>query len=518
MGQDSGRINECLSGSAEMKILLANPPCRISINNRYERYFVRAGSRWPFSTLKIKNRLPEYVPFPFYLAYAAALLEASKYEVYVLDGVALNLSREEFFKKTLDIAPDVILFETSTPTINLDLEIVKELKSKSRMVIVLSGAHVTVFPKEVLRDCKYIDYILTGEYEINFLKLVDFLNSGIKSNITELEGICFRDNNQIVYKPNKDLVDLNKLFSPARHLFPSNDNNDLSLYWDGFCQLSPVVQLQASRGCPFRCNFCLWNQVIYKVGRYRMFPPCRVVDEMEECIKNYHAKELYFDDDSFTVNKKHVFEICHEIKRRSLRIKWSCMADVIVGDEEMVNVMADAGCIGIKFGIESANKEILCKVGKPLSLEKAKMFTKWCAKRKIKTHATFSFGLSGETKETMMETLNFAKTIDADSVQFSITTPFPGTKYYEELKKNNQLIAGDWMDYDGANSFVVEYDSISKDEVRQFYCGAFKIWLRNKVKNYRWWIRQIYFAIRSVFYTRGFIPVFKKIKSVIKLI
>lgn len=497
-----------------MKILLANPPCRKDLGNGKERYFVRAGTRWPFSVIKRKDEELRYVPFPFYLAYTAALLEKEGFEVFVIDAVPLQLTLEQFIGKAVSVSPDVILFETTTPTIYDDLKVAKELKEKTGAKIVLSSTHVTTFPKETLEQCEYVDFIMLREYELNFLELVNRLRDG--KSLKNVRGIAYRNNGKIIINPESELVDLSKLPFPARHLFPSNDNNNLDLYWDGFCQYRPAIQMHASRGCPFRCNFCLWNQVMYENGRYRVFDAKKVVDEMEDVIEKYGAREIYFDDDSFTINKQHVLEICKEIIDRGLSIKWSCMGDAMVTDREMIDAMADAGCIGMKFGVESGDVNILKKIEKPVNLDKVKQVAKWLAEKNIKTHATFTFGLIDETMKTMQKTLDYAKELDVDSVQFSITTPFPGTRFYEELKSKNLLTTNNWEKYDGSTSSVVKYSNLTNEEIENFCENASKDWLKHKIKDRRWVLRQIR-NLNRLREGQGMLALLKKIQRGLKL-
>ena len=161
-----------------MKIFLANPTCRIKINQKEEKYFVRAGSRWPFSTVKKINDKPDYVPFPFFLAYTASLLENKGYEIVVDDGVAVNETEEELLEKISFEKPDVLLFESSTPTIDYDLMLVKKIKQKSpKTILCLTGAHITVFPQQILKENPKIDFLFLAEYELNFSNFIDCLSN-----------------------------------------------------------------------------------------------------------------------------------------------------------------------------------------------------------------------------------------------------------------------------------------------------------------------------------------------------
>lgn len=477
------------------KVLIANIPTQISTGNGFERYFVKAGSRWPFSGVKKREDKMAYMPFPFYLAYTSSVLREAGVNTYFLDGVALNLSEAEFEKAFLKISPTAILIESQTPTIDRDLDVLRRLKKLNpSLKVLLAGPHPTIFARDILKENSFVDIILLREYEFSCLNVLKSLNDN--KNLNLIKGIVFRDGKKIIYNE-AELLDVNLLPFPDRDHLPLEKRPDLGVYWDGFCQLKPCIQMHASRGCPFRCNFCLWNQVMYCNKPYRPFEPKKVVDEMEYCKKKYGAKEIYFDDDTFTGNKRHVLEICKEIKKRKLKLKWSCMGDAMITDPEMIQAMYSAGCIGIKFGVESGNKEILNRIEKPINFEKIRVFLKECSKRKIKTHGTFTFGIMGETKETMNQTLDLAKDLDVDSVQFSITTPFPGTRYFEEMDKQGKILSKNWSDYDGSSNSLVDFGSLTNEEVVSFCNVAKNRWFRHKVKDLRWLYRQIFFQIRS---------------------
>ena len=297
----------------------------------------------------------------------------------------------------------------------------------------------------------------------------------------------YRINNEIWVSDKKGFVeDINLLPYPAFDLFPINDAPNLAIYRDGICTYWPAVTLHSSRGCPFRCDFCMWNQIMYSNGPYRMFDPNRVVDEIEHVIKIYRAKEIYFDDDDFCINKQHVLNICEEIKKRNLKIKWSCMGDAMAVDEEMIRAMADSGCIFMKFGVESGNRQILKNIGKPLDLEKAVIVARWGRKYGIMIHATFSFGLDGETIETMEDTLRLSNRIKFDTAQASITTPFPGTRYYEKLTKKGYLKDQQWDSFDGTMTCAFDTEDLTAEEIQAFRKKAIKSMILHKVIDPIW--------------------------------
>ncbi len=480
-----------------MKIVLANPQFKSRINKNLERYYIRSGSRWPHSGIKKIGTIPHYLPFPFHLAYSAALLRFKDFDVGVIDAIALDIGENEFLALLEKAEPNLLLFETSTPTIERDLQLTKKIKDRIRTEIALCGTHATVFSKELFNLCPEIDYILRMEYEFTLLKLLENLRAGKRP--TDLKGITYKEGQRILYNEDAPLIDpLDELPPPARELFPINTNPNPTIYWDGFCQYQPAIQMHASRGCPYRCYFCVWNQVMYGGGKYRMFSPTRIVNEIEDAVKKYRAREIYFDDDDFTISKKHVLSICHEIKSRKLRIRWSCMGDAINLNEELIKTMAESGCIGLKFGVESGCSRISKTIGKPVNLDKVKEVSKLCGKYGIKSHATFSIGLLGDDRDSINETIDYAKCLDVDTIQVSICTPFPGTELFKKASELNLIRTREWEKYDGKVSEVLVPQNLSWQEVEQLKENFLKEWSYAKISSPLWILRQIKYLLRWI--------------------
>ncbi len=479
-----------------MKILLANPSYKISLDDKYEKYFIRAGSRWPHSGIKRKGTLPHYLPFPFYLAYSAAWLRKEGFSVDVLDCVALDFDEDDFIAYLEKTKPEFILFETTTPTINYDLKLAKKIREKeASSKIIFAGAHSTTFSEKLMEKNRQIDFILRGEYEEILVNLMKAVRAG--GVLEEVKGIAFRKDGKVVATKNAPLIEpLDKLPHPARELFPAPWKSSPSIYWDGFCQMRPAIQMHASRGCPYRCDFCLWNQVMYRQGKYRTFSPARVVDEMEESVKKYGAREIYFDDDDFTINKKHVQGICEEIIRRELNVKWSCMGDAINPDEALIELMAESGCIGMKFGVESGSARVLKNLGKPVNLDKVKKIARWCARWGIKTHATFSLGLFGDDSESVRETVDFMRKLDVDTIQLSISTPFPGTEFYRKSEEGGYLRTKNWQLYDGKASEVFSHPALDWETVERLKSAGMRKWILSKIFSPSWVKRQLRYFFR----------------------
>jgi len=450
-----------------MNIFLGNPPWR-----KANRLGVRAGSRWPF-TMEVPEgtRILPYVPFPFFLAYAAAVLERERFPVMLIDGIAEGLTEEEYLAKVTAFNPDLVLHETSTASIDVDLAIAKRLKESTSARIALTGPHASVIGEQILSDNPFIDFILAGEYELTLLDLCAHLMNA--TPLGEINGLSFRKpDGTIQTNPRRPSIkDLDSLPWPSRHFLPMEN------YRDAFCGMPhPMLQMWASRGCPYRCIFCLWPDVMYGDHEYRTRDPGNVVDEVEHCQKKYRFKSFYFDDDTFNLGKARIITLCREIKKRNLGIPWAamCRADTI--DEEMLREMKDSGLIAVKYGIESASQEIVNASGKKLDLKKVERAIELTRKLGIRFHLTFAFGLPGETPETIEKTIEYALEKDPDCLQFSLATPFPGTAYHEQLKKTGNIVAGSWEEYDGSGKSVIRTDRLSNRDLEHWLAEAYRLW------------------------------------------
>lgn len=452
-----------------MKVFLGNAPWRSG-----DRVGIRAGSRWPFTT-KCEEKVPGYLPFPFFLAYATAVLEENDVDVNLVDGIAEGYDEEEFIGKIEKFKPDLVLLETSTPTIYVDLEIAKKIKERFGCEIALAGPHASVMYSDIMKE-DFVDYTLVGEYEYTLLDLVKHMEKG--DDLREVKGLVYRENGERrINERRPPIENLDELPLPARHFLPMYSYND-----EFAGMLKPNTQIWASRGCPFGCIFCLWPKVMYGSRKHRARDPIKVVDEMEWLIDKYKFKSIFFDDDTFNIGKKRVIALAKEIKERGIDIPWSIMASAQTMDKEMLEAMKKAGLVSLKYGVESGDQEIINRAKKGLDLNKLRDVVKTTKEMGIKTHLTFMFGLPGETWDTVRKTINFALELDPDSIQFSICTPFPGTEYFEWADKNGLLLTKDWRMYDGARSAVIKTESMSNDDLEEAWEMANKAWSRHKLR------------------------------------
>ncbi len=479
-----------------MKVVISNPSVRRPLGDGMERYMMGAGIRFPWSMLKAADERPRFSIFPMFLGYAAALLENDGFDVRVIDSIPLNLTDREQVERIVGVAPDVVVMQPNALMIDDVARITDEIKQRTGAVIVLVGEHVTAETADSFDRCHSVDHAVMGEFEYGLLGLLRSLRDGVA--VGAVQGVATRVGGELVAAGElaEPVEELDELPRPARHLFPAWFDNDMTAYHDGFNQLEPAFDVHATRGCPYRCNFCLWVQVLYDGGRHRRRDVDDVIDEMLELQSQYGAREIYFDDDNFTAHRGWVKEFCAAMKRRRIDMKWSVLADAIALNDGLLETMADAGCIGIKFGLDSADAEVLRTTDKPLKVSNIEPLVDAARRCGVKMHMTVVVGLKGETKESLERTFQFACGLDIDSIQISMATPLPGTRFYEDVKAEGSLVLDSWDQLDGYSTSVVSYDGLHQRELEAFMSGVQGRWLRARLRHPRWVLRQVKYLFR----------------------
>jgi anaerobic magnesium-protoporphyrin IX monomethyl ester cyclase len=446
-----------------MKTVICNPPWLTK-----KRIGFRANVRWPFtiplSVFRAKGSASYH--FPIYHAYLAALMMREGLEVGVIDATLDLLDIPAFIRRLKAEKPDICVVETSTPSFPTDILTMRAVKKELGIPIVAIGPHTTIFHREALAEHPCIDYIARGEFEATVTELVTHLRDG--KDPGGVRGISRRSGGAVVVNEDRPFIhDLDSLPYPARDLYR----------WERYHEPSylalPWITMITSRGCPFRCTYCLWPQVMYG-GGFRARSARNVVDEMEHCVRRYKPGEIFFDDDTFTIGTKRVLGICDEITRRGLSVIWSCMGRVDTVDEEMLSRMHGAGCRKIKFGVETGSPAIMRAIRKGIDLARVPGAFAAAKRCGLEVHGTFMIGLPGETPETVRETVALAKKLPNDSLQFSIATPFPGTEFFAQCKRDGLLVTEDWADYDGTFGAVVSYRNLGKKKIESLHAAAIR--------------------------------------------
>jgi anaerobic magnesium-protoporphyrin IX monomethyl ester cyclase len=319
--------------------------------------------------------------------------------------------------------------------------------------IVLGGFHGTFLPERTLREFPVFDYVVAGEGEIAFLKLVQSLLSGQSCEL--IRGVCLRKNGQVINNGRGEVpATLDELGEPGWHLFDPDVMMD-------YCKTIPVI---TQRGCPFGCNFC--SRPYGRKVRKRTTE--LVVNEIEKNIRRYRVKKIEFYDETFSVNKRLTKVLCKEILKREMDIKWTCTSHVNTIDEELVQLMKASGCVDVRLGVESGNADIINEMNKGITKQRILDVHKMFKDAGLPTTAFFILGHPYETKKTIWDTIKFAVRVNAERTVIGIMVPYPGTKVWDMATKGlggYKKLSAKWSDYNKQLGNAVNLENISRREI-----------------------------------------------------
>lgn len=377
---------------------------------------------------------------PLGLALLAAYIRQKGFTVKIIDAQAENLTAEDLVLRVCQENPRIIGISALTSIFYRAAACAEALRLKlPDTLLIIGGHHASILPEQTMRDFSCFDILCKGEGEETLTEILlrykekHFCRKAFLSDFSvlrQIKGIAYRDDASIHFTESRPLIaDINSLPIPARDLLPIESYIPLPNQYKRL----PLLNMTISRGCPYSCSYCSAASVF---GRgMRMRSPEKTIDEIETLISNYGAREISFWDDTLTMNKKWLHTFCSIIVERKLDITWTCYSRVDSISLPMLRMMKSAGCWNIFFGFESGDQRILDLIGKGITLEQIRMVCKWCKEVGIEIRASFMLALPTETPELAKKTIAFAVEVDPDYAQFCITTPFPGTKLYEEAEQ-----------------------------------------------------------------------------------
>lgn len=407
--------------------------------------------------------------YPLWLMYAAAYCEKAGHEIYFLDAPAKQMNEEQSLDAIKQNAQGAMLFvyDTSTPSIKSDVAFAEEVKKLfPGSFALLVGTHPSACAEETLGYSKQIDAVAIGEFDNVVLELANALQEG--SDVEEVRGLCLNTPTgckRTALMPAMRELDELPFASEfiAKYLDPRDYFFAAATY--------PSIQIFTTRGCPFRCNFCVYPQTMHGHA-FRARSAENVVAEFEYIANNFpEVKEVVIEDDTFTANKNRVMEICDLLVQKKInkRLRWLCNARVNL-DLETMQAMKKAGCRLIIPGIESGSQEILNNIKKGTKVEQFYSYVENAKKAGLLIHACYMVGNRGETKETMQQTLELALKLNTDTAQFFPLIPYPGTEAYDWAKENG-YIELDYTKYclpDGTHNTVLSLPHLTADEMVDF--------------------------------------------------
>ena len=386
-------------------VLIVDPPWDI---HDAKKNGVRASSRWPHEYPP--NRIQSCIPF--FMGYACSYLKANGINAHMTTYAPPRVPYRTFLENIVKRRYRIILVETSSPTIGSDLDFCKDLKANMDCLIGFVGGYASANAEACIAN-EAVDVVLKGEYEQNALEFAKTGECRIYDyNITrDINELPFVERNDILFQ---DILCNNGTFR-ARH--------------------KKQYQMWGSRGCPFKCSFCMYPPVMYNRAPYRPRTAENIAAELDRLIRinGNNQFHIWFDDDTFNIGEQRMIAIADVFKQRNIEYAAMCRADTI-RNFDVLKYMAECGFMGCAIGVESGCQELVDGCNKDLDLNDVVRFRNWCKELNIFIHMTFTLGLQGETQDTIKRTQDFIRTVRPESHQVSGCAPVQGTSYHDYLK------------------------------------------------------------------------------------
>ncbi len=401
---------------------------------------------------------------PMGLISLAATVRQAGHVVAIHDCNLYAQSFEQALTKIRETKPDLVGITAMTVNIGHGLEMAKRVKKiNSKIITVVGGVHATVAPEYVLAD-KNVDFVVVAEGEVSFNNLLSALEEN--RDYKKVKGIGYKVGTKKNFTERQPLVaDISQLPIPAYDLLEFNK------YRAPYTARHPFMSMIRSRGCPYQCTFCGVQSVF--AHKYRCQTPQRSMQEIRYLVENFGVKELSFKDSEFTLDKKNVEELCDLLVTAKFDLTWNCNGRVNNVDLKMLKKMKKAGCVGVTYGVESGDQQILNNLKKGITPDQVRNAIKANKKAGLKTITNFMIGNPGDTKETLEKTIKFAVELDTDYTYFGFTTPFPGTELREQAIKNKWLLRKD-LDAIKYEYLIMNATSISTQELKEYLNKAYR--------------------------------------------
>ena len=407
--------------------------------------------------------------YPMWLAYATGVLMKEGFDVRMVDAAGACKTKEEVTKIVRQMKPDYVVTYTSTGSVMNDAAFIKQVKDEGHdFHSIFVGPHASATPLETLRINDAMDSVARGEFDYIVRDLALELEKD-RPDLSKVRGLSYKD--ALLGGKIKN----NEPMDPIENLdeipFVSKVYKRFLNIWDYFysANLYPEVQIVTGRGCPYRCTFCHWPQTM--TGRkFRTRSIENVMDEFDYIEKTFPGLgEIFLEDDTFTQDRKRTKEFCDLKNKRGNGLVWSCNARADV-DLDTLKAMKTANCRLVCVGIESGVQEVLNNVKKGTTVEGIRKFFKNTKEANVLVHGCFMLGNKGDTKETIKETIKFAKELNPDTSQFFPLMVYPGTEAYEWAKEQGHLKTNDyaqWLNEEGGHNTIIDRPGLTHEELVQ---------------------------------------------------
>jgi len=387
---------------------------------------------------------------PLDIAYCASVLRQSqnKLNINLIDANAQRLKFQKHLDMIINKKPDILVLTAKTYSINSVKRLCKILRKKdNELRLILIGSHGSALPKQTLIEIPELDFIILGEPEYIVRELIENIMSG--KNSSKLPAIVYGEGSKIFVNNKVGFIkDLNQLPFPARDLLP-NDR-----YWAPYSDR--VTAIQATRGCPGRCNYCeMHNLYGFKI---RKRDPNNIVMEIQECIKKYNTEYFAIIDHNFIADKEFIEEFCRIIIKKGLQRKiiWSCNSRVDMVHKETLDIMKKAGCLQIGVGVEAGDDKHLKLTGKGIRQDQIKKTIDNIKRAGIMVMGYAMIGYPGDTIEDIKRTKRLLFDFNPHVIQLSLATPLPGSQLYDYCNKKGLITTKNWDDYIFLNKSIIK--------------------------------------------------------------
>lgn len=428
------------------------------INPSYIDYGRGKMSVWNFYSLF------EIMP-PLGITYVAASAINAGYNIRLIDMEAEATRFGELAEIIKKARPKLVGISCTSPLFNTVVELSKIIKSVINVPIIVGGPH-TLIDSDGIMKTETIDYCVRGEADFTIVSLLDHLLKG-ENKIEEIKGVSYRSNGIAIHnKQQEQISDLNRISFPARQLLKH------TLYYHPFIKGKSCSSIITTRGCPFSCIFC------FQMSRNpRRRSVENVILEIKESKDKYNIKDFEFFDETFNLDRQWVIELCSNLVKQGLNIRWRARCRPEFFTREVVQSMKKAGCYMISMGVESANNRTLEWLNKKYTIEEVVRAIDLIASEKIGLHGYFILGCPVETREDMLRTIDFACTSGFDFATFSILAPLPGTELLNIALREGYLDnfdRNDYSNYIGVCKTLLKHPTMSREGIQSVFKYAYR--------------------------------------------
>jgi anaerobic magnesium-protoporphyrin IX monomethyl ester cyclase len=412
------------------------------------------------------------------VGYLSSYLKREGHDVSLLDLNIAPVSRSDIIDRVNAYRPDLVGVPVMCTGMDQSRDIVQVVKQNTDIPVVIGGAQASALPSYTM-DFVGADYAVVGEGEITTAELVAALEGS--RPLDSVLGLGYRSDGEFRMNGPRPLVeDLDSLPVPDWELIDPRNYRIAPILSNA--KKFPIAPVVTSRGCPFECTFCAGRSIWGRSHRFRQ--AVKVVDEIEMLTRDFGVREIFMGDDNFNLRASHAIDICNEILERDLQLPWACPNGVRVDSltPDLLGLMKRSGCHLIGLGIESGDQAVLDRAKKSLDLSIVPQVCAEIEAAGITAVGFFVLGLPGDTRETVENTIEFAKSLPLKRAWFNILAPYPGSEIFDAYVTGRGMDELEWRNLDSFGDDVAQLSDLRPDELDRLQKrAALSFYLRPRI-------------------------------------